>query len=157
MTDQDSNAIPPPSRGATPTDRSSSPASPPSPSRPSPPGPPHPPRPWRTEGLPDGQPPKPRSRWKAIIVGLIGYVVVFGVLTLQDRLAGPQVAIPYTELKAQVEKKNVSGVFARGDSIEGELKSPAPLPASPDKPGGAEKPANADKTYRQFTTERPTF
>ena len=139
---------------ASPASATSSPSSS---SRPSPPAPPHPPRPWRTEGLPDGQPPKPRSRWKAIIVGLIGYAVIFGVLTAQDRLAGPQVAVPYTELKAQVEKKNVSGVFARGDSIEGELKTPAPLPVTPDKPGGPEKPANNDKTYRQFTTERPTF
>ena len=36
-------------------------------------------------------------------------------------------------------------MFARGDSIEGGLKKAAPLPG------------HQDKTYQQFTTERPTF
>src|SRR4051812_47320456 len=110
-----------------------------------PPAPPNPPRPWRTEGLPPGQPPKPKRRWNTIVIGLLGYLAVFGVLTLQDRLSNQQVAVPYTELKSQVGKKNVTGVFSRGDSIEGELKSPAPVPGQ------------AARTYKQFTTERPTF
>jgi cell division protease FtsH len=110
-----------------------------------PPAPPHPPRPWRTEGLPQGQPPKPKRQWNAIVIGLLGYLAVFGVLTLQDRLSNQQVAVPYTELKSQVAKKNVTGVFSRGDSIEGELKTPAPVPTQ------------AARTYKQFTTERPTF
>ena len=106
--------------------------------------PPSPPRPWRTEGLPEGQPPKKSRRWTAVIVALVGYLVVFAVLTVQDRLSDPT-AVPYTEFKIQVDKKNVAGVFARGESIEGELKSAAPLPG------------RADRTYKQFTTERPTF
>ena len=36
-------------------------------------------------------------------------------------------------------------VFARGDSIEGELRKATPVPDQ------------ADRTYQQFTTERPTF
>jgi cell division protease FtsH len=72
------------------------------------------------------------------------YLVLFGVLTIQDRLSGPQ-AVPYTEFKTQVAAKNVTAVFARGDSIEGELKNAAPLPGE------------KNRTYRLFTTERPTF
>ena len=77
-------------------------------------------------------------------VWAVGYLLLFGVLTLQDRLSGPQ-AVPYTEFKTQVANKNVAEVFARGDSIEGQLKKAAPLPGQ------------QGRTYQQFTTERPTF
>jgi cell division protease FtsH len=74
----------------------------------------------------------------------VAYLLLFGILTLQDRLSGPQ-AVPYTEFKSQVANKNVAELFARGDSIEGQLKKPVPLPGQP------------DRNYQQFTTERPTF
>jgi cell division protease FtsH len=77
-------------------------------------------------------------------VWFAGYLVLLGILTLQDRLSGPQ-AVPYTEFKTQVASKNVAEVFARGDSIEGGLKKAVPLPEQ------------KDRTYQQFTTERPTF
>ena len=101
-------------------------------------------RPWRTEGLPKGTPQKPRPRWVNLAIWVVGYLVLFGVLTVQDRLSGPQ-AVPYTEFKRQVVAKNVAEVFARGDSIEGELKKAVPIPGQ------------ANRTYQQFTTERPTF
>jgi cell division protease FtsH len=101
-------------------------------------------RPWRTEGLPKGQGPKPRLRWATAAIWLVGYLLLFGILTLQDRLSGPQ-AIPYTEFKTQVGAKNVAELFARGDSIEGQLKKPAAIPGA------------KEGTYQQFTTERPTF
>jgi cell division protease FtsH len=72
------------------------------------------------------------------------YLLLFGVLTLQDRLSGPQ-PVPYTEFKTQTANKNIAEVFARGDSIEGQLKKPVPIPGQ------------QDRTYQQFTTERPTF
>jgi len=100
--------------------------------------------PWRTEGLPKGQPPKRSSRWIIWALWIVGYLVSFGIVTIQDRLSGPQ-AVPYTEFKSQVASKNVDELFARGDSIEGQLKQAAPLPGHP------------DRTYKQFTTERPTF
>jgi cell division protease FtsH len=75
---------------------------------------------------------------------LAGYLVLFGVLTIQDRLSGPQ-PVTYTEFKNQVASKNVAELFARGDSIEGQLKRAVPVPEQP------------DRTYQQFTTERPTF
>ena len=74
----------------------------------------------------------------------VGYLVLFGVLTLQDRLSGPQ-AVPYTEFKNQVAGRNIAEVFARGDSIEGQLRKAVPLPGE------------SNRTYQQFTTERPTF
>jgi cell division protease FtsH len=70
--------------------------------------------------------------------------VLFGTLTIQDRLSGPQ-PVPYTEFKTQVAKKNVAELFARGDSIEGRLRSAVP------------GPGEQDLTYEEFTTERPTF
>ena len=65
---------------------------------------PGPPRPWRTEGLPKGQPGKQRPPWAAWAPWLVGYGLLFGLLTLQDRFAGPE-AVPYTEFKAQVEAR----------------------------------------------------
>src|SRR6185503_9790286 len=101
-------------------------------------------RPWRTEGLPPGDPARQRRRWLTTALWIVGYGVLFGMLTLQDRLSGPQ-AVPYTEFKGQVAAKNVTEVFAKGDTIEGALKKAAPLPGQ------------SERTYQQFTTERPTF
>jgi cell division protease FtsH len=106
-------------------------------------GTPQPARPWRTEGLPKSPQPKQR-RWITIVIWGVGYLLLFGMLTVQDRLSGPQ-AVPYTEFKAQVSSKNVAELFARGDSIEGQLREPVPVPGQ------------EDGTYQQFTTERPTF
>ena len=100
-------------------------------------------RPWRTEGVPKNQPAKPR-RWTTTAIWVLGYLVLFGIFTVQDRLSGPQ-PIPYTEFKSHVEHKNVAELFAQGDSIEGQLKKAAPVAGQ------------QDRTYQQFTTERPTF
>jgi cell division protease FtsH len=105
---------------------------------------PPPSRPWRTEGLPKGQPTKPRPRWLTMAIWVVGYLILLGVLTVQDRLAGPQ-PVPYTDFKSQVTDKNVAELFARGDSIEGQLKKAVAIPGQ------------QDRTYQQFTTERPTF
>jgi len=77
-------------------------------------------------------------------IWVVGYLVLFGILTLQDRLSGPQ-PVPYTDFKTQVTDKNVAELFARGDSIEGQLKKAVAIPGQ------------QDRTYQQFTTERPTF
>jgi cell division protease FtsH len=71
-------------------------------------------------------------------------LLFFGMLTVQDRLSGPQ-PVPYTEFKNQVANKNVAELFARGDTIEGQLKKAVPVPGQ------------QNRTYQQFTTERPTF
>ncbi len=116
----------------------------PEPPRPAPPPEQAPPPPWRTEGLPKGTPPKRPTSWAAWLPWLLGYALVFAIVTLQDRFAGPQ-PVPYTEFKAQVAAHNVEEVFARGNTIQGALKQP--------KPG----PGQQGQTYQQFTTERPTF
>jgi cell division protease FtsH len=108
------------------------------------PGAPPPGRPWRTEGLPASQPPKQRPRWVTLAIWGASYLLLFGTLTVQDRLSGPQ-PVPYTEFKTQVSNENVAELFARGDSIEGQLKKAVPVPGQP------------GRTYQQFTTERPTF
>jgi len=77
-------------------------------------------------------------------IWVVGYLIQLGVLTVQDRLAGPQ-PVPYTDFKTQVTDKNVAELFARGDSIEGQLKKAVAIPGQ------------QDRTYQQFTTERPTF
>ena len=102
-------------------------------------------RPWRTEGLPKQQPVPPKRPWITAAAGLLGYLMLFAMLTLQDQLSGPE-AIAYTEFKTQVSNKNVAELFAQGDSIEGQLKKAVPVA------GG-----QSDRTYQQFTTERPTF
>ena len=96
---------------------------------------------WRTEGLPKGQPPDPRRRWINGAIWIIGYLLLFGLFTIQDRLSGPE-PVPYTEFKTQVSNKNVAELFAQGDSIEGQLKKAVPIPGQ------------QDRTYQQFTTER---
>jgi cell division protease FtsH len=100
--------------------------------------------PWRTEGLPKRRPPERRLHWTTMALWIAGYLTLFAVLTVQDRLSGPQ-PVSYTEFKVQVGGRNVAAVFARGDSIEGELKKAVPVSGQ------------AGHTYQQFTTERPTF
>ncbi|WP_406047389.1 ATP-dependent zinc metalloprotease FtsH [Kribbella sp. NBC_00889] len=105
-------------------------------------------QPWRTEGLPPGKradkPRRPRwLRWVAWIVG--GYLVLFLLTTMQDQMSGSAETVSYTEFSAQVQKGNVSEIFARGDTIQGQLKNEAPVPGK------------SDSKYTKFTTERPTF
>ena len=46
--------------------------------------------PWRAEGLPGGLAQKPRRRWITAAIWLAGYLVLFGILTVEDHLSGPQ-------------------------------------------------------------------
>jgi len=100
-------------------------------------------RPWRTEGVPGGSA-KPRRDWSRWLVWPLGYLILFAMFTYQDHMSEPQ-AVSYTEFKVEVAAKNISEVFARGDTIQGALRKPAALPDQ------------KDRTYDRFTTERPTF
>ena len=111
------------------------------------------PRPWRTEGLPKGQPPKQRPAWAGWAPWLVGYGVLFGILTLQDRFAGPQ-AVPYTEFKTQVATQNVKEVFARGNTIQGALKQPKPLPERRRRPAPTSSSRPSARRSRQTTCWR---
>ena len=109
-------------------------------------------RPWRTEGLPDSpgaSPNKPNWNWgKLATRALLIYAAVFAFLTIQDRMNGPQ-AISYTEFDKQVEQGNIAEVFARGHTIQGELKAEREIPEPKPKAGPAK--------YKRFSTERPVF
>ncbi|MGE2690994.1 ATP-dependent zinc metalloprotease FtsH [Mycolicibacterium pulveris] len=109
------------------------------------------PKPWRTEGLPDqdqnADGPRQRPRWWLMLLYLgLGYLLVFGMLSFQDSLGEPT-KVAYTEFTAQVEQHNVDEVFSQGDTIEGTLREPKPVPDQDD----------ANETYERFTTERPTY
>jgi cell division protease FtsH len=104
-------------------------------------------RPWRTEGLREDKdgPAGRRGGWRQVLAwALLVYWVIFTLVTLQDR-AGALQPVAYTEFRAEVAAGNVAEVFARGDTIEGELKTPRPVPGA----GG--------ETYRGFRTVRPAF
>ena len=101
-------------------------------------------RPWRTEGLPKASPAKQRPRWTVWVQWFLICGALFAFLTMQDRLSRPQ-AVSYTEFKAQVASHNVREVFAQGNTVQGSLKQPSPLPGQ------------QTRVYQHFTTERPSF
>jgi len=112
-------------------------------------------KPWRTEGLPEKSPddeqpksPLPNLRpggwrfwatWAAVLVALFLFMNWFS-----GRNAPPSVS--YNEFLIQIAADNVKSVHAKGDSIDGELRNPAPLPKS-----------TSNATYTTFTTERMTW
>ncbi len=110
------------------------------------------PRPWRTEGLPnqgEGRAKKPK-RWVFWVAAAALFAVIWGVLSWQDARNAPP-TIAYTEFISQVADGNVKQIYAKGDTIQGELKKAATLPPAE----GEEKPTGKD--YTKFSTERPTF
>jgi cell division protease FtsH len=52
---------------------------------------------------------------------LVFYAIVFALLSWQD-VSGGMVTIPYTAFTEQVQARNVSEVYARGDTIQGTLR-----------------------------------
>ncbi|WP_458779759.1 ATP-dependent zinc metalloprotease FtsH [Arthrobacter sp. D3-16] len=101
--------------------------------------------PWRTEGLPDepGQG-KKKGRWWRTLLIVVLYLAVFSALSVQDQLGKP-VSVSYTEFKAQVRENNIAEVFAKGQTIDGTLRTEKSLPGSD------------GNSYTRFTTERPLF
>lgn len=101
--------------------------------------------PWRTEGLPsEPEQGKRRGRWWRTLLIVVVYLAVFSALSVQDQQGKPQ-SVPYTEFKAQVRENNIAEVFAKGQTIDGSLRTEKPLPGSD------------GSSYVQFTTERPLF
>lgn len=115
------------------------------------------PKPWRTEGLPkqtrggdSAEAPKPNQKlWRFWLVAALLLMGLWGLLSWQDARNAPPV-VPYTEFTAQVLAGNVKEIYAKGDTIQGELRKEAQLPddANQNTSGGK---------YTKFTTERPTF
>ncbi|MER5789338.1 ATP-dependent zinc metalloprotease FtsH [Streptomyces sp. NPDC001980] len=106
-------------------------------------------QPWRTEGAPE-EPPKPPNGgrrmhggwWRLIVTALVVYLLANLVLSYFDQANEPTVS--YTEFTKQVDAGNVEKIYAKGDSIQGQLKKEQKNPE-----GGA--------NYTKFNTERPSF
>ncbi|WP_104818465.1 ATP-dependent zinc metalloprotease FtsH [Kitasatospora sp. MMS16-BH015] len=103
-------------------------------------------QPWRSEGAPP--PPPPRRKMPGGWAGLVLTALV--VFLVSDLLLsffgnGGSTTVSYTEFNAQLGKGNITKIYAKGDAIEGTLKSAAP------------KPDGGKGTYTEFTTQRPTF
>ncbi|MGW2421741.1 ATP-dependent zinc metalloprotease FtsH [Streptomyces sp. NPDC001709] len=106
-------------------------------------------QPWRTEGAPDEPPQQPpggrRMRggwWRLIITALVVYLIANLVLSYFDQANEP--TISYTEFSKQVNDGNVAKIYAKGDSIQGQLRK------------GRKKPEGGGN-YTKFNTERPSF
>ncbi|MCH0559664.1 ATP-dependent zinc metalloprotease FtsH [Streptomyces sp. MUM 16J] len=106
-------------------------------------------QPWRTEGAPEEPSQRPsggrRMRggwWRLILTALVVYLVANLVLSYFDQANEP--TISYTEFSKQVNDGNVAKIYAKGDSIQGQLKR------EQENPDGGGK-------YTKFNTERPSF
>ncbi len=106
-------------------------------------------QPWRTEGAPDEPPPQPpggrRMRggwWRLAVTALIVYLIANLVLSYFDQANEP--TISYTEFSRQVDDGNVAKIYAKGDSIQGQLRK------------GRKNPEGGGN-YTKFNTERPSF
>ncbi|MFF7476505.1 ATP-dependent zinc metalloprotease FtsH [Streptomyces sp. NPDC008092] len=106
-------------------------------------------QPWRTEGAPE-EPPKPPNGgrrmhggwWRLIVTALVVYLLANLVLSYFDQANEP--TISYTEFSKQVNDGNVAKIYAKGDSIQGQLKK-------------EQKNPEASGNYTKFNTERPSF
>ncbi|WP_369214215.1 ATP-dependent zinc metalloprotease FtsH [Streptomyces flavofungini] len=106
-------------------------------------------KPWRSEGAPSPEPtPPPKKKmpggWGGLILtALIVYLIANVVLSFFNE--GDEPTISYTEFSKQVDAGNVTKIYSKGDSIQGQLKK------EQDKPGDDEG------KYTKFTTQRPAF
>ncbi|MEU2715087.1 ATP-dependent zinc metalloprotease FtsH [Streptomyces sp. NPDC007205] len=106
-------------------------------------------QPWRTEGAPDEPPQQqPGGRrmrggwWRLVVTALVVYLIANLVLSYFDQANEP--TISYTEFSKQVNDGNVAKIYAKGDSIQGQLRQQQKKPE-----GGG--------NYTKFNTERPSF
>ncbi|WP_449486619.1 ATP-dependent zinc metalloprotease FtsH [Streptomyces avidinii] len=82
--------------------------------------------------------------WRGLILAaLVVYLVTNLVLSFFNE--GDEPTISYTEFSKQVANGNVSKIYAKGDAIQGQLKT------------GQPKPDGAKGTYTKFVSQRPAF
>ncbi|MCX5375592.1 ATP-dependent zinc metalloprotease FtsH [Streptomyces sp. NBC_00091] len=101
--------------------------------------------PWRSEGAPPAPPPKRKmpGGWRGLtLAALIVFLLANLVLSFFNE--GDEPTVSYTEFSKQVADGNVSKIYSKGDSIQGELKSKQ---TAPDGKGD----------YTKFVTQRPAF
>jgi len=113
-------------------------------------------KPWRTEGLPSGpsddsddskgSPPGFRpGGWRFWVAWALVLVALFAFMKVFTGRNGPT-SISYTEFTSQISADNVESIHSKGATIDGVLKSAAPVPKS-----------TTDATYTTFITERPSY
>ena len=104
------------------------------------------PPPWRTEGVPPQGNGGGGPRWGRWVFWAL-LAVIFGASFFTSVNTGGETptTIAYTSFTQQVAAGNVKDVYAKGYSIQGELKKSQPVP---DQKG---------ETYQKFSTERPAF
>ncbi|MFF3786632.1 ATP-dependent zinc metalloprotease FtsH [Streptomyces sp. NPDC001933] len=102
-------------------------------------------QPWRSEGAPPPPPPgrKMPGGWGGLLLTALA-VYLIANLVLSFFNGEEQRTIAYTEFSKQVTSGNVSKIYSKGDSIQGQLKKEAKVPGS-------------DKKYTKFETQRPAF
>ncbi|MCX5295568.1 ATP-dependent zinc metalloprotease FtsH [Streptomyces sp. NBC_00193] len=82
--------------------------------------------------------------WRGLILtALIVYLITNLVLSFFNE--GDEPTISYTEFSKQVANGNVSKIYAKGDAIQGELKT------------GQPKPDGDKGDYKKFVSQRPAF
>ncbi|MCQ4046089.1 ATP-dependent zinc metalloprotease FtsH [Streptantibioticus rubrisoli] len=104
-------------------------------------------QPWRSEGAPPPSPPqRPRRRlggWGGMILTAVAVFLITDALL--SFFGGPtSQSISYTEFSRQLGAGNITKIYAKGDAIQGELKTSAPVPSG-------------KGTYKNFDTQRPSF
>ncbi|MGW7008508.1 ATP-dependent zinc metalloprotease FtsH [Streptomyces sp. NPDC054933] len=104
-------------------------------------------QPWRSEGAPPPPPPqRPRRRlggWGGMILTALAVFLITDALL--SFFGGPSSqSISYTEFSKQLGAGNITRIYAKGDAIQGELKSSVPVPSG-------------KGTYKNFDTQRPSF
>jgi cell division protease FtsH len=100
---------------------------------------------WRTEGLPERPPQRPKFRWRRFALTVLALYAVSSVL-LQSSRTTAVTSVPYTAFTQQVNANNVATIFAKGESIQGSLRTPKPVPNG-----------RTGQTYTTFSTVRPIF
>ncbi|MFE2541508.1 ATP-dependent zinc metalloprotease FtsH [Actinacidiphila glaucinigra] len=103
--------------------------------------------PWRTEGAPPSSPTRRRRRmggWGGMILTALAVFLITD-LVLSFFTGSRPTTISYTEFGRQLAADNISKIYSKGDSIEGQLKRKQDVP-------GAD-----EGTFMQFKTQRPVF
>ncbi|MEV0280629.1 ATP-dependent zinc metalloprotease FtsH [Streptomyces sp. NPDC050610] len=105
----------------------------------------NPDQPWRAEGTPPAPAPKRKmpGGWGRLILTAIAVFLITDVL-LSFFGGNDTKSISYTEFSNQLNADNISKLYSKGESIQGELKAKKPVP------GGK-------GDYTQFETQRPAF